>query len=57
MGCLEQLEEEFGDGKWPRSVWWSAVALALLLGASLAASWIGDVAKRRWARRRGQMIR
>jgi hypothetical protein len=55
LAYLTQLEAEHGD-RWPRSVWWSAAALVLFLGASLAADWIRNVAKRWWAPAAGQMI-
>lgn len=43
---LEQLEAEYGGREWPRSVRWSAIALALLLSAGLVASWITDPVRR-----------
>ena len=42
-----KLEAEYGGGEWPTSVRWSAVALALLLGASVTLSWTMDLVRAR----------
>ena len=47
LAYLEQLEVEYGGGEWPTSVRWSAVALALFLGASVTLSWTMDLVRMR----------